>query len=86
MEKDEFTKRVEDYRSGQSKDKPTKDEEGKKHACLVEWDEFDEISRIENSIMNTSENYKDYDRENVDVVMKLIQDKEQKMLILCMFV
>lgn len=77
MERDEFVRRVQDYqdeidRLGESKIKVTKDKNSLKHVCLVDWDELDEISKIENQITNGSKNYKDYDRGNVDMVMSIL--------------
>ena len=78
MDKGEFTQRVKDYQAeilehGKSRIKLTKDSKNLKHVCLVDWDELDEISQIENSITHGNRNYKDYDRENVNMVMKLTQ-------------
>ena len=80
MERDEFIQRVRDYhdevkRLGKSKIKVTKDKNSLKHVCLVDWDELDEISRIENQITNGSKDYKEYDRGNVDMVMDIALDE-----------
>ena len=77
MEKEEFVQRIKSRQSelresGSSKIKITKDTKTLKHVCLVEWDELDEISRIENSLTNASRNYKDSDRMNIDMVTELI--------------
>ena len=45
-----------------------------KHACLVDWKKLDEISKIENSLTHENKNYKDLDRHNVDMIMKLVND------------
>ena len=78
MDREEFTQRVKDYQNeirahGKSSIKITKDTKALKHVCLVDWDELDEISRIENSITHGNRNYKDSDRKNVDMVMELMQ-------------
>ena len=78
MDKEEFAQRVKDYQNeirahGKSSIKITKDTKALKHVCLVDWDELDEISRIENSITHGNRNYKDSDRKNVDMVMELMQ-------------
>ena len=53
MEKEEFAARLrlrqdEIREFGKSSLKATKDSQARTHVCLVEWDELDEISRIEN--------------------------------------
>lgn len=78
MDTEEFSRRVrarqDEIRGhGQSSIKITKDAKSLKHVCLVDWDELDEISRIENEITGGSRNYKDSDRNNVDMVMEILQ-------------
>lgn len=74
MEKEEFIKRIKDHIK-----KPGKDTEKKKHICLVKWDELDEISQIENSLTQANRDYKKNDRENVDMIIELMQDEKQLM-------
>ena len=83
MSKQEFINRINQYNHeiqqyGKSSIKPTKDMEKLKHVCLVDWDELDEISNIENSLTHSNKNYKEFDRMNVDMVMELIQAKPQE--------
>ncbi len=78
MDKEEFIRRVkarqdEIRENGSSKIKATKDMKQQLHACLVDWDELDEISRIENSLTSGNRNYKDSDRSNVQTVMEIMQ-------------
>ena len=78
MDKEEFTERIKAYLQeikefGKSKIKITKDKQALKHVCLVDWDELDEISRIENSLTGKNKNYKDSDRSNIDMVEELIK-------------
>lgn len=63
---------------GKSSIRPTKNTESMTHACLVDWDELDEISRIENSVTNGTKDYKDSDRGNVDMVMKILCAESEK--------
>ena len=77
MEKEEFIRRVKNYQDeimklGSSRIKVTKDSGKMLHVCLVDWDELDEISEIENSITNGNKDYKASDRANVDMVAKLM--------------
>ena len=61
---------------GESKIKPTQDEDKLIHACLVSWEELDYISGIENFFTHRNKDYKNSDRKNIEVIMKLIQAKE----------
>ena len=75
MEREEFIKRVKDFKAG-AKIKTSRDMETKKHICLVDWDELDNISRLENSIMQSSnKDYKEFDRQNVDMILKILGGK-----------
>lgn len=51
-----------------------KDTELKRHACLVPWEELDEISEIENSFTGKAVDYKQKDRDNILVIQKLLRD------------
>ncbi len=82
MDKEEFTQRVKDCQAeilehGRSRIKVTKDAKNMKHVCLVDWDELDEIARIENSITHGNRDYKDSDRVNVDMVRGLAQSGQK---------
>ena len=79
MDKEEFITRVKSRQDeirehGKSSIRVTNDKKALKHVCLVNWEELDEISQLENSITHGNKNYKDSDRNNVDMVMKLIQN------------
>ncbi len=50
----------------------TKDADAKLHACLVGWDELDELSEYESSVTGKSVDYKQKDRDNVLVVKELL--------------
>ena len=83
MEKEDFINRVNAYQSeveeyGKSKIKVTKDQKAMKHVCLVDWDELDKISSLENSITHGNKDYKESDRVNVNMVMELMKAEEQK--------
>lgn len=82
MDKEELvdrckTQQAEINKFGKSKiAKPSQDREKKKHACLVSWEEIDEISLIENSFTHGNKDYKKLDKDNIEVVLALIQAKE----------
>ena len=83
MDKEEFIRRVkarqdEIRKYGSSNIRPTKDTKQQLHVCLVDWDELDEVSRIENSITSGNRNYKDSDRGNVQTVMDIMQEEDSK--------
>ena len=56
---------------GSSSVKMTKDMEKRTHVCLVNWDELDEISEIENSLTHDNADYKENDRRNVDLIAEI---------------
>ena len=81
MDKEEFIERLkvqqdEINKFGKSKIRPNQDREQMKHACLVSWEELDNISAIENSFTHKNKNYQNLDKENVAVVMEILQDKK----------
>ena len=83
MGKEEFVQRIEERqdeikRLGKSKFKTSKNEKERRHVCLVDWDELDDISRLENSLTNGNKDYKGNDRINVDMVMEIITDEESQ--------
>lgn len=83
MGKEEFVQRIEERqyeikRLGKSKFKTSKNERDRRHVCLVDWDELDDISHLKNSLTNGNKDYKGNDRINVDMVMEIIKDEESQ--------
>ena len=77
MEIEEFIERTKDrlteiQESGYSSIRTVSNTKTKKHVCLVSWDELDEIAHIENSITHGHRDFKENDRDNIDVIMGLI--------------
>ena len=72
QEKDELKKRAELYANG-GISRITKDTENKLHACLVSWDELDELSKLESRVTGKDIDYKNKDKENVLMVKALLQ-------------
>lgn len=70
MEIDEFIERLKKQQAGFGI-KPRQDEETRKHVCLVSWDDLDKVSQAENSITHGNKDYKQNDRDNVDVIWGL---------------
>lgn len=56
----------------------SKDVKNKQHACLVNWDELDELSARENEVTGKALDYKQMDRDNVKAVMKLLEEQKEK--------
>jgi len=73
MDAEEFTLRAAQYRremeqNGKSSVRVSRDLEKRRHACLVSWDELDELSRKENAATGKNLDYKAMDLENVQNV------------------
>jgi hypothetical protein len=51
----------------------TKDMSLRQHACLVPWDELDKLSQYENSITGKNTDYKQIDRDNIRVMIKVLK-------------
>ncbi len=64
-------KRAEMYRQDKSV-RVTKDPRNKLHACLIPWDDLDELSDYENALTGKNVDYKQSDRENIITVMKIL--------------
>lgn len=64
MPPEEFARRCERYREGK-KLRLTKDPGRRFHACLVPWEELDDLSAAENAVTGGTVDYKDLDRRNV---------------------
>lgn len=76
MPDDVFEKRAEIYRAqkaaGKSEIRIGKDQENRLHACLVSWEELDELSAKENRVTGGNTDYKEYDIRNVLAVPELL--------------
>ncbi len=59
--------------TGSSRIRIGKDPEHLMHACMIEWDELDELSRRENEVTGGSLDYKQMDRDNVLNVGPLVR-------------
>lgn len=70
MDGKEYARRVEEYRTeramkGASSLRIGKDVAGRKHACLIPWEELDALSAQENAITGGQVDYKQMDRNNI---------------------
>ncbi|WP_026517716.1 hypothetical protein [Butyrivibrio sp. MC2021] len=56
----------------------TKDMAGKQHACLIPWEELDALSDFENKITGKNVDYKQMDRDNINVMISLLAKVKKK--------
>lgn len=83
MEIEEFVERIKKRQAeiqehGRSNITPGHDTKTKKHVCLVSWDDLDKVSLAENSVTHGTRDFKQNDRDNIDVIMGLIKPEGQK--------
>jgi hypothetical protein len=71
MSKEVLNERVERFKKDPSI-RIAKDLSEKLHACLIPWDELDELSRFENGVTGKDVDYKQMDRDNILVMLKLL--------------
>lgn len=77
MPKDVFDERAKRYQEevrekGQSSIRISKDMENHIHACLIPWEELDDLSERENRITGGNVDYKQMDRNNVLIIPDVI--------------
>ena len=78
MSAETFEKRAAEYlrqkqETGTSQVRITKNAAEREHACLIPWDELDELSRRENEITGKNLDYKEMDIQNVLAIEKLLR-------------
>ena len=78
MSSETFEKRAAEYlrqkqETGTSQVRITKNAAEREHACLIPWDELDELSRRENEITGKNLDYKEMDIQNVLAIEKLLR-------------
>ncbi len=81
MSAEEFDARAKEYLRKTSEGKPAgikiaKDPTERKHACLIPWEELDELSARENRVTGRNVDYKQIDINNVMTLPKLLQSEE----------
>ena len=77
MSEAEYLRRAEQYRmevqeKGASSLRISKDMAGRKHACLIPWEELDRLSEYENSVTGGHVDYKQMDRNNILVLPDIL--------------
>lgn len=86
MSREEWEGRASEYRRQVSSGQTTlirisKDAATCRHACLIPWDELDELSARENEVTGKNVDYKQLDRDNVSVITNVLAaeaDKKKK--------
>ena len=78
MSREEFDARSQIYRkeladTGSGKIRIGKDLQQRIHACLVPWEELDDLSARENAITGKSTDYKEMDRNNVRAIPAILR-------------
>ena len=80
MSAEEFDERAASYRKsieeGTTPIRLTKDSENRTHACLVSWEELDDLSEKENSVTGRDVDYKQYDINNVLALPGILRLRE----------
>ena len=82
MRQEEFQRRAEVYRqelaeTGVGKIRISKDLNQRIHACLVPWEQLDELSARENAITGKNTDYKEMDRNNVRAIPNVLRAIEE---------
>jgi hypothetical protein len=78
MSSEEFNERAEEYLRNTAEGKPAgikiaKNAAERKHACLIPWEELDELSERENRVTGRNVDYKQIDINNVLTLPKLLE-------------
>ena len=80
MSSAELDERADTYRKHIEKGLPGirlfKDSENRTHACLIPWDELDDLSEKERSITGRAVDYKQYDINNVLIIPEILKQGE----------
>ena len=80
MSSGEFDERADIYRKHTEKGLPgirlSKDSENRTHACLIPWNELDDLSKKESSVTGREVDYKQYDINNVLIIPEIFKQRE----------
>ena len=82
MSREEFDANAFAFARLKAEGKPTikisKNAQARTHACLVPWDDLDELSQRENSVTGKNIDYKQIDINNVLAMPRLLQTERGK--------
>ncbi len=73
MDEETLKKRAELFKTDTSL-RISKDLSARRHACLIPWDDLDALSEYENKVTGKNIDYKQMDRDNITVMLKLLAD------------
>ena len=71
MDEETLKKRAELFKTDTSL-RISKDLSARRHACLIPWDDLDALSEYENKVTGKNIDYKQMDRDNITVMLKLL--------------
>ena len=82
MRREEFEERAAIFRrehdeTGSGKIRISKDLNQRIHACLIPWEELDELSARENAVTGKNTDYKEADRKNVRAIPGVLRAMEE---------
>ena len=72
MNEEMLNKRAEMYKNDKSV-RICKDTKNRYHACLIPWDDLDKLSTFENKITGKNLDYKQMDRDNINVIFEIMK-------------
>ena len=75
MDKKELAERAELYKKGLVPS-VAKNAKNKRHACLIPWEEIDELSSLETTLTGRHHDFKQVDRDNVKAVWEIISKQQ----------
>ena len=80
MSSEKFDERAETYKKCVADGLPgirlTKDSENRTHACLIPWDQLDDLSEKERSVTGRDVDYKQYDINNVLIISEILKQRD----------
>ena len=78
MPEETWNRRAEQYRQGAEPGfRISVDREKRQHACLVSWEELEELSRKENEATGGQADYQQLDRNNILIMSRAMQARKQ---------
>jgi len=82
MPEDVYHRRAQQYQTeveqaGPSSIRSGKDTAEKLHACLIPWEELDQLSRRETEVTGVPVDYKELDRDNVRLIPDMLKQSEK---------
>ena len=73
MGMEEFKRRCALFAAGKLKEKPGRDAAARLHVCLKDWEDLDELGRVEKELTGREVDYKEMDRANVRLIPEILR-------------